>query len=121
LTELLDQRRQLGFNGKHMLEYLVRGPVAEWIIASSKDDIEQAAALLKAFPLSPNGAKGWDFAQATKGGICLDEINPDTMESRLTENLYFAGEVMDFDGPCGGYNLQHAWETGKIAGREMAR
>ena len=48
-------------------------------------------------------------------------MNPDTMESRLIKDLYFAGEVLDFDGPCGGYNLQNAWETGTIAGKEMAR
>ncbi len=121
LTELLCQRQELGFEGKAMLEYLVRGPVAEWIYESAKGDPQVSADMLKAFPLSPKGAKGWDFAQATKGGVSLDEVNADTMESNLIKNLYFAGEVLDYDGPCGGYNLQYAWETGTIAGREMAR
>ena len=48
-------------------------------------------------------------------------MNPDTCQSRLVSGLYFAGEVLDYDGPCGGYNLQHAWETGMRAGREMAK
>ena len=43
------------------------------------------------------------------------------MESRIVKNLYFAGEVIDYDGPCGGYNLQNAWETGIKAGKEMAK
>ena len=45
----------------------------------------------------------------------------DTMESRLVRGLFFAGEIIDFDGPCGGYNLQNAWETGIKAGKEMAK
>lgn len=121
LKELIHQRTKVGFDGENMLEYLVRGPIADWIYELSKGDVTKAASLLKAFPLHPKGAKGWDFAQATKGGVCLDEINSDTMESKLIKDLYFAGEVLDFDGPCGGYNLQNAWETGTIAGKEMAR
>lgn len=121
LGGLLHQRQALGFDGETMLEYLVRGPVAAWIYESSKGDIEAAASLLKAFPLNPKSAKGWDFAQATKGGVSLEEVSPDTMESKLVKGLYFAGEVLDFDGPCGGYNLQNAWETGTKAGKEMAR
>lgn len=46
----------------------------------------------------------------------MDQINLDTMESKLLPRLYFAGEVLDIQGPCGGYNLQNAWETGlKVA------
>ena len=121
LEGLLYQRQALGFDGETMLEYLVRGPVATWIYTSSKGDAAVAARLLKAFPLRPKGAKGWDFAQATKGGVNLEEVDTETMESKLIKGLYFAGEVLDFDGPCGGYNLQHAWETGTKAGKEMAR
>jgi len=121
LTSLLHQRQSLGFDGESMLEYLVRDPIASWIYASSKGDVEEAARMLKGFPLSPKGAKGWDFAQATKGGVSLEEVDTDTMESKFIKDLYFAGEILDFDGPCGGYNLQNAWETGAKAGKEMAR
>ena len=60
------------------------------------------------------------MAQCTSGGVTLDEINMDTMESKIHRGLYFAGEVIDYDGPCGGYNLQNAWETGIKAGKAMA-
>ena len=121
LEQMLYQRQMLGFKEEKMLEYLVRGPLASRIFELSKGNLDVMTDLLKAFPLSPKGVKGWDFAQATKGGVNVNEINPDTMESKFVRNLYFAGEVLDFDGPCGGYNLQNAWETGTIAGREMAR
>ena len=50
----------------------------------------------------------------------MSEIDPDTMESRLAGGLYFAGEMVDVDGPCGGYNLQWAWSSGALAGRSAA-
>lgn len=52
----------------------------------------------------------------TSGGVCLDEINPKTMQSKLVDNLYFCGEVIDVDGLCGGFNLQNCWSTGYISG-----
>lgn len=78
------------------------------------------AKVLKHWPLSVKGTKGWKVAQCTSGGVSLDEVDPLTMESTLIDGLYFAGEVTDYDGPCGGYNLQYAWETGLKAGRAMA-
>lgn len=121
LEDLLVRRQAAGFEGEKLLRYLVRGPIGTKILESSKSDVKTAAGLLKDFPLSPKGVRGWDFAQVTKGGVCLDEVEPDTCQSRLVKGLYFAGEVLDYDGPCGGYNLQHAWETGMRAGREMAK
>ncbi|MDO4176149.1 MAG: NAD(P)/FAD-dependent oxidoreductase [Bacillota bacterium] len=67
---------------------------------------------LKRWPFRVTGVKGWKDAQATSGGVDLEEINMDTMESRLVKGLYFAGEIINVQGPCGGYNLQNAWETG---------
>lgn len=55
----------------------------------------------------------------TSGGVCLDEINPKTMQSKLVEGLYFAGEVIDVDGFCGGFNLQNCWSTGFVAGSSI--
>ncbi|MEY8390661.1 NAD(P)/FAD-dependent oxidoreductase [Lachnospiraceae bacterium] len=66
------------------------------------------------------GTKGFDFAQVTAGGVDTAEINPATMESLLVPRLYFAGEVIDIDGLCGGYNLQWAWSSGAVAGRAAA-
>ena len=64
-----------------------------------------------------DSVKGFDFAQVSSGGVCLEEINPETMESELSKGLYFAGEVVDVDGPCGGYNLQWAWSSAVVAAR----
>lgn len=64
--------------------------------------------------------KGWNEAQVTAGGVELSEVNSLTMESKLLPGLFFSGEVLDFDGPCGGYNLHHAWLTGIRAGKGMA-
>lgn len=75
---------------------------------------------LRSFSLTPCGRKGWKEAQVTKGGVVLKEICEDTMESRIIPGLYFAGEVLDYDGPCGGYNLHNAWLTGIRAGKAAA-
>lgn len=60
-------------------------------------------------------------ATITKGGICISEINSKTMESKIVQGLYFAGEVIDIDGPCGGYNLQIAFSTGYLAAISAAK
>lgn len=79
---------------------------------SSKVNLKQ----IKNWNLPVNGVKGWKDAQCTAGGVDIEQINMETMESKLVPGLYFAGEVLDIQGPCGGYNLQNAWETGlKVA------
>jgi len=55
-------------------------------------------------------------AMAMKGGVSLKEIDPKTMQSRIIRGLYFAGEMTDLVGPCGGYNIQYAVSTGRLAG-----
>ncbi len=62
-----------------------------------------------------------DGEVVTAGGVCLDEINPKTMESKLVPNIYFCGEVMDIDGFCGGFNLQNCWSTGFIAANSIIK
>ena len=64
--------------------------------------------------------KNFDEAQVTVGGVKTGEINPRTMESKIVKNLYFAGEVIDIAGDCGGYNLQFAFSTGYIAGKSSS-
>ena len=81
---------------------------------------ERAAYILKNLPLKITGTRSFDQAQVCAGGVRLDEIDPETLESRLAPGLYFAGEILDVDGPCGGYNLQWAWSTGYAAGRSSA-
>lgn len=65
------------------------------------------------------GYRDFDFAQATAGGVPVSQIHPRTMESRLVKGLFFAGEIIDADAKCGGYNLQWAWASGYIAGRSI--
>ena len=72
--------------------------------------------LLKNLTMTINGLRGWNEAIITKCGICVKNINPSTMESKLVSNLFFAGEVLDLDAMTGGYNLQIAWSTGYLAG-----
>ena len=74
---------------------------------------------IKDFEVTVTGVKGWKQSQVTAGGVSLDEIDMDTMESKVVPGLYFAGEVIDYDGPCGGYNLTNAWITGIKAGKAM--
>jgi len=66
------------------------------------------------------GTRGFTFAQVSTGGVPLAEVDPTTMASRVVPHLYFAGEVLDVVGPCGGYNLQWAWTSGAIAGAGAA-
>ncbi len=65
--------------------------------------------------------KGFEAAQVCAGGIDTAEIRAETMESRIVPGIFFAGEVVDIDGACGGYNLQWAWSSGTVAGRCAAR
>lgn len=76
---------------------------------------------IKSWELEITGIKGWRDAQATFGGVALDEMDMDTMESRIVPGLYFAGEIIDAQGPCGGFNLQNAWETGIKAAKAIAK
>jgi predicted Rossmann fold flavoprotein len=67
-------------------------------------------------PLTIIGHDGFKMAMITRGGISLKEIYPDTLKSKLIDGLYFCGEVIDLDGPCGGYNLQWSFSSGFLAG-----
>ncbi len=82
--------------------------------------IVKIAGTIKEWHLVPKATGGFDKAQVTCGGVKTSEINPGTMESKLCRGLYFAGEITDIDGICGGYNLQWAWTSGYIAGSSAA-
>lgn len=68
-------------------------------------------------PLTITGHDGFKMAMITRGGVSLREIDPRTMESKIIKGLYFCGEVVDLDGPCGGYNLQWSFASGYLAGQ----
>ncbi len=86
-----------------------------------KKKLEELAGYLKNVRIDITGTEGFDRAQTTAGGVNTSEICPDTLESLLCTGLYFAGEVVDIDGMCGGYNLQWAWSSGYVAGTNAAR
>ena len=78
--------------------------------------IREVVSLVKCLELDLTDTMGMDNAQVTAGGIFTAEFNETTMESRLVPGLYACGEVLDIDGDCGGYNLQWAWSSGRLAG-----
>ncbi len=87
----------------------------------TKEERRRIAELLKRFPVRLSALRPVSEAVITAGGISVKEINPKTMESKLCEGLYFAGEVIDCDALTGGYNLQIAWSTAAAAARGIAR
>lgn len=85
-----------------------------------KDERRKLLRLLKAFPVEITGARPIAEAIVTTGGVSVREVNPKTMASRRVPGLYFAGEVLDVDAYTGGFNLQIAWATGRLAGKSAA-
>lgn len=86
----------------------------------TREQREHFVDVVKAFPFSIVGTRGYNEAIITQGGVKVKEVNPSTMESRLIQGLYFAGEVMDLDAVTGGFNLQIAWSTAHTAAMAMA-
>lgn len=86
----------------------------------SNEEVSRLANILTDWRFNISGSKSFKDAQVTAGGINTDEIDSSTMESKLVEGLYFAGEIVDIDGDCGGFNLQWAWSSGYIAGENAS-
>jgi predicted Rossmann fold flavoprotein len=87
----------------------------------SPEERADFARLLKNVVLTVNGLWSFDHAIITKGGVDLGEVDPASLRSKLCENLYFAGEILDLNGPTGGFNLQVCWSTGYAAGQSAGR
>lgn len=86
----------------------------------SPEQLGELCRRVKSFDISLTEPMGMDAAQVTAGGMDTREFNPETMESCLVPGLYACGEVLDIDGDCGGYNLQWAWSSGRLAGTMAA-
>ena len=82
--------------------------------------ITRVASKIKKFTVTPYDTNGFENAQVCGGGVDLDGINMSTMESLKVKGLYFAGEMLDVDGRCGGYNLHWAFASGRLAGIKAA-
>lgn len=85
----------------------------------SRKEIAALTRVMGAFVLNVTGVKGFEQSQVTSGGAATDEFEPQTLQSRLVPGLYAAGEVLDVDGDCGGYNLMFAFACGLIVGRSV--
>ena len=83
----------------------------------TRDDLRRIARQATHFALPITGTCGFDQAQVTAGGLDTSEFDPHTLQSRLVPGLYACGELLDIDGDCGGYNLQWAWSSGRLAGK----
>lgn len=103
---------------------LIKGIILENNISPedvSDKNIRLFAAKCKSTKITVTGCKGFDTAQVTSGGVSVNEVNPKTLESKISKGLYIVGELLDVDGICGGYNLQWAFSTGALAGTDAAR
>lgn len=110
--------------GRTMVPVLVRLsgiPEGQKVNTITREQRHALVTLLKHFPVSVKGTRPIAEAIVTSGGVNLKEINPRTMESKLTSGLYFAGEVLDLDAYTGGFNLQIAWSTGYTAGLALQK
>ncbi|MFZ0033792.1 MAG: NAD(P)/FAD-dependent oxidoreductase [Sedimentisphaerales bacterium] len=112
-----------GFVPKRLAEVLCKLAGCDGEIEANqlkKDMRKKLISNLKALPLSIINTRPIAEATVTRGGVSIAEIEPKTMESKICPGLFFAGEVIDADGPCGGYSLQLCWSTGALAGSSAA-
>ncbi|HZZ78206.1 MAG TPA: aminoacetone oxidase family FAD-binding enzyme, partial [Gemmataceae bacterium] len=87
--------------------------------ALAREDRQRLARAIKQLAIPLTGTLGFKKAEVTAGGVALDEVDSRNMQSKLVPGLYLAGEVLDLDGPIGGFNFQAAWSTGWLAGASV--
>ena len=136
LYEMLKERKKIMshltmenyFNGminKKLGQFLSKVSGIEKLSKPVKDlsdsDIRKLCTVLKKYRIKILDTTGFKNAQVTAGGVSLDEVNTETLESKIVKGLYFSGEVLDVYGECGGFNLQWAWASGHIAGENAAK
>lgn len=84
------------------------------------EELQKLTDLIKEFRVNVTATNSYEQAQVCRGGINVSDVDPDTLESLIVPGVYFAGEILDVDGMCGGYNLQWAWSSGAVAGKNAA-
>jgi hypothetical protein len=87
----------------------------------TRDDRRRLSHAVTAWPIAVTDSRGYNFAEATAGGVDLREIDPSTMESRCCPGLFLVGEMLDVDGRLGGFNFQWAWSTAAVAARGLTQ
>lgn len=90
------------------------------IFEMSDNDIFKLTKICKCWKIRIKNSRSFDYAQVTAGGADCSQFDPQTMESKLVKNLFCCGEALNIDGDCGGYNLQWAWSSGRLAGQTIA-
>ncbi|MGE5429980.1 MAG: NAD(P)/FAD-dependent oxidoreductase [Syntrophomonadaceae bacterium] len=113
-------REMLPLNLCNVLFGLSKVSAEKRFYSLSKEEIKKLTNAFTAYELRFTGVKGFTQAEVTAGGVPLEEVRYQTMESRIQKGLYLAGEILDVDGFIGGYNFQWAWSTGFVAGRAAA-
>ena len=136
LYEILKERKKMMshltmenyFNGminKKLGQFLSKVSGIEKLSKPVKDlndsEIRKLCTVLKKYRVKILDTTGFKNAQITAGGVSLNEVNTETLESGIVKGLYFSGEVLDVYGECGGFNLQWAWASGYIAGKNSAK
>lgn len=109
----IESKKRAGYARDELLACTLSNQLGRAIVRRcSSDDPRVIADAVKNFELTVTGTLGFDNAQVTRGGIALDEVT-DGLESKLTDGLFFAGEILDVDGECGGYNLHWAFSSAR--------
>ena len=128
LSDALMMKRNLGLTAEDLFTGILHNRLGRVIVKESgikantpifqlyDTQLEDVISLAKGFAVTLTEPLGMDAAQVTAGGIFTNEFDPTTMQSRRVPGLYACGEVLDVDGDCGGYNLQWAGSSGRLAG-----
>lgn len=116
LTGMLNKRL-----GQAVLKAAGITPLSRRTDSLMQHEAEVLAHLINRWSFETSGIVGWVHSQATAGGVPFSEIEIDTMESKVSKGVYLAGEVLNVDGDCGGFNLQWAWSSGFVAGEAAAK
>ena len=106
--------------GQALLKSVGAAPLSRESSSLTEAETKKIVSAIKGWRFNITGTMSWNNAQVTKGGAETAGFDSATMESKLVNGLYACGEVLDIDGDCGGYNLQWAWSSGYIAGKNAA-
>lgn len=112
----------IGFINKRLIPIIIKEADIEFNKKSSdisKKERSKLVSKLKRFSMNITGTNQWNQSQVTAGGIDVNEVDSNTLESKITKGIYFAGEILDVDGDCGGFNLQWAWSSGFLVGKSV--
>ena len=128
IYEMICKRKNMALNAEDLLTGILHNRLGKVLVQNAgisgyvpigqleDEELRAVSHVVKHFEVALTEPLGMDAAQVTAGGILTGEFDPNTMESKLVPGLYACGEVLDIDGDCGGYNLQWAWSSGRMAG-----